>query len=157
MQLALDPEYPGCRRLRRRPRSVAIQRRPPRIPDGRCRPAASLRHVPGSPRRQLLRSRVKTSKTTGARHLPFHAFAANAAWFELAMTGHDAMVWTQQLTLDGEHPACEPKRLRYHILHVAGQITRHARHATLHLPADWPWAAAILRASKRLQALPAPG
>ena len=99
--------------------------------------------------------RVKTLKQAGAGHLPFHAFTANAAWFELALTAHDIMVWTQQLTLDGEHAVSEPKRLRYRILHVAGQITRHARRTTLHLPADWPWAAAILRAFKRLDALPA--
>jgi len=101
--------------------------------------------------------RVKTLKQAGAARLPFHAFTANAAWFELALTAHDIMVWTQLLTLDGEHAVSEPKRLRYRILHVAGQITRHARRATLHLPADWPWAAAILRAFKRLDALPAHG
>jgi len=101
--------------------------------------------------------RVKTLKQAGARHLPFHAFTANAAWFELALLAHDIMVWTQLLTLDGEHAVSEPKRLRYRILHVAGQITRHARRTTLHLPADWPWAAAILRAFKRLDALPAHG
>jgi Transposase DDE domain group 1 len=101
--------------------------------------------------------RVKTLKATGAGYLPFHSFTANAAWFELALTAHDIMVWTQQLTLDGEHSISEPKRLRYRILHVAGQITRHARRSTLHLPADWPWADAILRAFKRLNALPAYG
>jgi Transposase DDE domain group 1 len=101
--------------------------------------------------------RVKTLKATGASHLPFHSFAANAAWFELALTGHDVMVWTQLLTLDGEHRLAEPKRLRYRILHVAGQLTRHARKTTLHLPADWPWAGAILRAFKRLDTLPAYG
>lgn len=101
--------------------------------------------------------RVKTLKATGASHLPFAAFAANAAWLELALTSHDLLVWTQQLTLDGEHAICEPKRLRYRILHVAGQLTRHARRTTLHLPADWPWAAAITRAFKRLDALPAYG
>jgi len=101
--------------------------------------------------------RVKTLKATGAGHLPFHAFTANAAWFELALLAHDIMVWTQQLALDGEHKISEPKRLRYRILHVAGQLTRHARRATLRLPADWPWAAAILTAFKRLQALPAYG
>jgi Transposase DDE domain group 1 len=100
--------------------------------------------------------RVKTLKATGANHLPFHSFEANAAWLELALCAHDVMVWTQLLTLDGEHQLCEPKRLRYRILHVAGQLTRHARQVTLHLPADWPWADAILRAFKRLQALPAP-
>lgn len=101
--------------------------------------------------------RVKTLKATGAGHLPFHAFQANAAWFELALLAHDILVWTQQLLLDGEHKISEPKRLRYRILHVAGQITRHARRTTLHLPADWPWSGAILRAFKRLQALPAYG
>jgi hypothetical protein len=101
--------------------------------------------------------RVKTLKTTGAGYLPFHAFQANAAWFELALTAHDVMVWTQQLLLDGEHTTSEPKRLRYRILHVAGQITRHARRSTLHLPADWPWAGAMLRAFQRLDTLPAYG
>ena len=33
--------------------------------------------------------RVKTLKATGASHLPFHAFRANAAWLELALTAHD--------------------------------------------------------------------
>ena len=100
--------------------------------------------------------RVKTLKATGASYLPFHSFQANAAWFEIARTAHDVMVWTQLLTLDDEHRICEPKRLRYRILHVAGQLTRHARRVTLHLPADWPWVSAILRAFKRLAALPAP-
>jgi hypothetical protein len=99
--------------------------------------------------------RVKSLKATGAAHLPFHSFDANAAWFELALLAHDITVWTQQLALDGEHRIAEPKRLRYRILHVAGQLTRHARTTTLHLPADWPWAAAILRAFKRLDALAA--
>jgi hypothetical protein len=101
--------------------------------------------------------RVKTLKATGAGYLPFHSFEANAAWLELALAAHDITVWTQLLTLDGEHQLCEPKRLRYRILHVAGHLTRHARRVTLHLPADWPWAGAILRAFKRLQALPAHG
>jgi len=100
---------------------------------------------------------VKTLKATGASYLPFHDFAANAAWLELALSAHDVMVWTQLLALDGEHRICEPKRLRYRILHVAGQLTRHARRLTLHLPADWPWASAILKAFKRLNALPAHG
>ena len=99
--------------------------------------------------------RIKTLKTTGATYLPFRAFDPNAAWLELALAAHDVIVWTQLLTLDGEHRICEPKRLRYRILHVAGQLTRHARQVTLHLPADWPWTGAILRAFQQLQALPA--
>ncbi len=98
--------------------------------------------------------RVKTLKATGAGHLPFQSFQANAAWFELAMLAHDILVWTQQLLLDGEHAISEPKRLRYRILHVAGQITRHARRTTLHLPADWPWAAAMLTHSSACKRSP---
>jgi hypothetical protein len=101
--------------------------------------------------------RIKALKATGAANLPFSAFAPNAAWLELALCACDITAWTQALTLDGEHQVCEPKRLRYRILHVAGHLTRHARQITLHLPADWPWAAALLRAFKRLEALPAPG
>jgi hypothetical protein len=101
--------------------------------------------------------RVKTLKATGAERLPFYSFIANAAWLELALLAHDIMIWTQGLTLEGEHAICEPKRLRYRILHVAGHLTRHARRTTLHLPADWPWACAIMRAFKRLQGLPAYG
>ena len=101
--------------------------------------------------------RVKTHKANGGSHLPFRAFAANAAWLELALAAHDITVWTQQLVLAGEHRVCEPKRLRYRILHVGGRLTRHARQPTLHLPADWPWAAAILSAFQRLDRLPAYG
>ena len=121
----------------------------------RTRRLGHLRPATTSKRRFWLR--VKTLKATGAGHLPFQSFQANAAWLELALLAHDILVWTQQLTLDGEHKIAEPKRLRYRILHVAGQITRHARRTTLHLPADWPWAGAILRAFKRLDALPAYG
>jgi Transposase DDE domain group 1 len=105
----------------------------------------------------VVEDRVKTLKATGASYLPFHSFDANAAWFELALCAHDVMVWTQLLCLEDEHRNCEPKRLRYRILHVAGHLTRHARRHTLHLPADWPWAHAILHAFSRLQALSAPG
>lgn len=58
---------------------------------------------------------VKTLKAAGASHLPFHCFAANGAWFELALLAHDIITWTQAPTLDGEHRICEPKRLRYRI------------------------------------------
>ena len=99
--------------------------------------------------------RICELKNTGLSKLPFSDFEANEAWLELALTAHTLTAWTQVLLLDGEHQVCEPKRLRYRLLHVAANLTRHARRSTLHLPADWPWAAAIMRAFKRLAALPA--
>ena len=103
----------------------------------------------------VVEDRVRALKSTGLSNLPFSAFAANQAWLEAALVAHDITVWAQQLLFDGDHQRCEPKRLRYRLLHVAGRLTRHARQLTLHLPADWPWAGAIARAFKRLATLPA--
>jgi DDE family transposase len=102
----------------------------------------------------IVEDRVRTLKSIGLGNLPFSAFAPNQTWLEAALVAHDLTVWTQLLLFDGEHAVCEPKRLRYRLLHVAGRLTRHARQLTLHLPADWPWAAAIATAFKRLAALP---
>jgi Transposase DDE domain group 1 len=103
----------------------------------------------------IVEDRVRELKSTGLSNLPFCAFAPNQAWLEAVLCAHDVTVWTQLLLFDGEHAVCEPKRLRYRLLHVAGKLTRHARQLTLHLPADWPWAAAIAQAFARLAALPA--
>ncbi len=103
----------------------------------------------------IVEDRVRALKSMGLGNLPFSAFAPNQAWLEAALCAHDLTVWTQLLLFDGEHRVCEPKRLRYRLLHVAGRLTRHARRLTLHLPADWPWAAAIAKAFKRLATLPA--
>ena len=58
--------------------------------------------------------------------------------------------------MTGELANVEPKRLRYRLLHVAGRLAFHARTATLHLPAAWPWASQLAAAFTRLAALPAP-
>jgi hypothetical protein len=102
----------------------------------------------------IVEDRVRALKSTGLSNLPFSAFAANQAWLEAALVAHDITVWAQQLLFDGDHQRCEPKRLRYRLLHVAARLTRHARRLTLHLPADWPWADAIAQAFKRLATLP---
>jgi Transposase DDE domain group 1 len=119
--------------------------------DGRDLAALEARHRAHA----IVEDRVRELKSTGLSNLPFSAFLPNQAWLEAALCAHDLTVWTQLLLFDGEHRICEPKRLRYRLLHVAGKLTRHARRLTLHLPADWPWAAAIAKAFKRLAALPA--
>ncbi len=101
--------------------------------------------------------RIRCGKESGLRNLPFHDFQANAAWLELVLIGQDLLCWTQRLLLaDGELARCEPKRLRYRLLHVAGRLTRHARRLVLHLPRCWPWRAELLAAFQRLRALPQP-
>jgi len=104
----------------------------------------------------VVEDRIRCGKDTGLRNLPFQKFAPNAAWLELALLGQDLLAWTQRLLLTGELARCEPKRLRYRLLHVAGRITRHARRVRLHLPRGWPWGEALLAAFERLRALPQP-
>jgi Transposase DDE domain group 1 len=88
-------------------------------------------------------------------NLPFRSSAMNAAWLELVLTAVDLLSWTRRLLLAGTAlAACEPKRLRYRLLHVAGRIARHARGARLRLPRSWPWAQTLAAAFARLQALP---
>ncbi len=99
--------------------------------------------------------RIRCGKQTGLANLPFRSFDANAAWLELVLLAQDLLVWTQRLLLTGTELArCEPKRLRYRLLHVAARLTRHARRLTLHLPHDWPWRQTLQQAFERLQALP---
>jgi hypothetical protein len=100
--------------------------------------------------------RVRAAKQTGLENLPFREFALNAVWVELSMIAQDLSVWTQALCLDGELAICEPKTLRYRLLHTAGRLAFHARRATLRLQASWPWANQLAAAFARLHALPPP-
>jgi Transposase DDE domain group 1 len=100
--------------------------------------------------------RVRAAKQTGLDNLPFREFALNAVWLELSLIAQDLSVWTQALCLDGELATCEPKTLRYRLLHTAGRLAFHARRATLRLQASWPWARQLAAAFGRLHALPPP-
>ena len=106
--------------------------------------------------RAACEDRIRCGKESGLRNLPFRDFQANAAWLELVLIGQDLLSWTQRLLLaDTELARCEPKRLRYRLLHVAGRLTRHARRLVLHLPRTWPWQRELLAAFERLRTLPA--
>ena len=97
---------------------------------------------------------IRAAKDTGLRNLPFRDFAPNQAWLELVLIAQDLTAWAQALLLNGEHARCEPKRLRYRLLHVAGRITHSGRRVRLHLPKGWRWAKALVCAFQRLHALP---
>jgi len=107
--------------------------------------------------RARIEDAIRAAKDSGLRNLPFREFAANAAWLELVLVAQDLLSWAQSLLLEGDLARCEPKRLRYRLLHVAGRITRSGRRTRLHLPEGWPWAGALVEAFSRLRALPAPG
>jgi len=100
--------------------------------------------------------RIRAAKQTGLENLPFREFDLNAVWLELSMIAQDLIAWTQILCLEGELAICEPKTLRYRLLHTAGRLAFHARRAVLRLQANWPWAAQLANAFSRLRALPLP-
>ena len=100
--------------------------------------------------------RIRAAKQTGLDNLPFRDFDHNQVWLELSLIAQDLTAWTQLLALDGELALCEPKTLRYRLLHVAARLAFHARRATLRLQRTWPWAHELAAAFTRLAALPPP-
>jgi len=101
--------------------------------------------------------RIAEARELGLARLPFHAFDDNETWLELILLAQDLLAWLRGCVLDAASAQLAPKRLRHRLLHVAGRLTRSARRRTLHLPARWPWADAVIAAFARLRALPAPG
>jgi hypothetical protein len=100
--------------------------------------------------------RIRAAKQSGLQNLPFRDFDANAVWVEISLIAQDLIAWTQRLALDGELATCEPKTLRYRLLHTAARLAFHARRATLRLQHNWPWATTLAAAFTRLAALPPP-
>jgi len=112
--------------------------------------ALELRHR----QRARIADRIRAAKATGLRNLPFDRWRRNAVWLELVLMACDLTCWTQALLLDGELAVCEPKALRYRLLHVAARISRHARRLIVRLQRTWPWAHTLAAAFIRLRALP---
>ena len=99
---------------------------------------------------------IRNDKDTGLRNMPFRDFEHNRVWLALVLIAHNLLAWTQRLTLTGDLARCEPKRLRYRLLHIAARLAFHARTAILRIDARWPWREALIAAFERAQALPAP-
>jgi hypothetical protein len=106
--------------------------------------------------RARVEDEIRADKDTGLRNLPFRDFELNTVWLELVLIAHDLIAWTKALLLTGELARCEPKRLRYRLLHVAARLAFHGRQAKLRLQASWPWARDLAQAFARLKALPVP-
>ena len=107
-------------------------------------------------RHARVEDRIRASKDTGMRNLPFHDLNQNRIWLAIAALAADLLAWTARLALPATAATYEPKRMRLRILAVAGPIVRTARRRILHIDPNWPWAEAITTAHARLRALPAP-
>jgi hypothetical protein len=118
----------------------------------------TLTNSPGDPLALELRQRrharvencIKDLRDTGLDRMPFGSFAMNQAWLELVLTGADLLAWLRGGCLEGELAKATPKTLRYRILHVGARILRRARRVVLRLPANWPWAAELAAAYRRV-------
>jgi hypothetical protein len=100
--------------------------------------------------------RIRCAKDTGLGRFPSRTFAINAVWLQLALTACDLITWAQTTLLDGDLAVCEPKALRYRLLHVAARLTRRQRRLWLRLAEHWPWRHALADAFARLAMLPRP-
>ena len=60
-------------------------------------------------------------------NLPFRDLDHNAVWLEIALIAQDLIAWTQRLAFAGELAVCEPKTLRYWLLHTAARLAFHGR------------------------------
>ena len=105
-------------------------------------------------RRARCEDRIRGAKDTGLRNLPLKAFAQNQVWCEIVALACELLAWTQMLALTGTARRWEPKRLRLRIFAVAGRLVRSARRLRLRLAERWHWAADVITAITRLQALP---
>jgi hypothetical protein len=100
--------------------------------------------------------RIRCGKNTGLGRFPSRLFAINSVWLELALTAADLIAWAQTILLHGELARCEPKTLRYRLLHVAARITRGQRRVFVRIAEHWPWRFELAAAFARLAALPQP-
>ena len=70
-----------------------------------------------------------------AEALPSKRFGEGAAWFRLNTLLYDLLSVLRQLALPEELRTARPKRLRFRVFNVLGQLVRHARETLLRLAA----------------------
>ena len=101
--------------------------------------------------------RIRHAKDTGLGRLPSREYAINQAWLACVTLAADLTAWLRLHALPDSLKTCEPKALRYRLLHVPARLTRGGRRRHLRLPESWPWAVAVLDTFTRVMAIPAPG
>ena len=103
--------------------------------------------------------RIRIAKDTGLGRFPSREFAINQAWLVATMIAADLTAWTRLLAFTGEAAVlvgCEPKALRYRLLHAPARLVHTGRRRQLRIPDTWPWAAAIIATFANIAAIPPP-
>jgi hypothetical protein len=101
--------------------------------------------------------RIRAARATGLRNLPLHHTAQNKIWLEIVQIALDLLAWMPMLALTGPARLFEPRRLRFRLFSVAGQLVTTGRRRILRLARHWPWSHEITGALERLALLPNPG
>ncbi|MFD5661027.1 IS1380 family transposase [Streptomyces hirsutus] len=101
--------------------------------------------------------RIRAARATGLRNLPLHDTAQNQVWLEIVQIALDLLAWLPMLALTGRARLWEPRRLRFRLFSVAGQLVTTGRRRILRLARHWPWTGEITGALERLALLPNPG
>ena len=99
--------------------------------------------------------RIRHAKDAGIGRFPSREFAINTAWALAASIAADLIAWLRLLALPTALKACEPKALRYRLLHVPARLTHGARRRHLRFPRTWPWAHEIVATFTAIRALTA--
>ena len=97
---------------------------------------------------------IRHAKDTGLGRLPSREFAINTAWLATVAIAADLVAWLRMLALPERLAGCEPKALRYRLLHVPARITRGGRRRRLRFPNNWPWVKDIVAVFARITAIP---
>ena len=100
--------------------------------------------------------RIRHAKDSGLGRFPSREFAINQAWLQVVTLAADLTAWLRLLALPDPLKACEPKALRYRLLHVPARLTRGGRRRRLRLPATWPWADHLKAVFDAVIGIPAP-
>ncbi|WP_371674202.1 transposase [Streptomyces sp. NBC_00289] len=116
-----------------------------------------IAHLDGRHRKHArIEPKIRDQKASGIGLLPSRELNVNASWLTATTLAADLRCWFQLLALDGEMARATPKTLRYRVLHVPARLVRGQRKRRLKLPGTWPWAGIIIRAFRRILALPHP-
>jgi hypothetical protein len=98
--------------------------------------------------------RIRAARATGLRNLPLHDTAQNKVWLEIVQLALHLLAWMPMLALTGHARLWEPRRLRFRLFSVAGQLVTTGRRRILRLARHWPWTGEVTTALRGNQSRP---
>lgn len=98
--------------------------------------------------------RIRVAKDTGLGRFPSREYAINQAWLALVAIATDLLTWLALIALPAALKNCEPKALRYRLLHIPGRLTHGSRQRRLRLPSTWPWITEAIATFTNVLAIP---